>query len=61
MVELWWSPQITNMLTHHRIIRHHDATKFQYCKFSIFAHFLGTKGGVAPTTAERFLFTRLGA
>ena len=29
MVEIGWPPQISNMLTHHRFIRHHDGTKFE--------------------------------
>ena len=29
MIEKWWPSEITNFLTHHRIIRHHDGTRFE--------------------------------
>ena len=29
MLQIGWPPQISNMLTHQRILRHHDVTKFE--------------------------------
>ena len=42
MIEIWWSLQITNILTHHRIIT--SSGWFKICKnFEFFSHFRGTK------------------
>ena len=32
MIEIWWLLEITNMLTHHRIITSHDVTKLEKIK-----------------------------
>ena len=29
MLQIGWPPQISDMLTHHRLIRHRDGTKFE--------------------------------
>ena len=41
MIEIWWSPQTTNILTHHRIIT--SSGWYKNCNFELFSHFRGTK------------------
>ena len=62
MIEKGLPPQILNMLTHRRILRHHDVTNLESSK-SKFSNFIRIPEARSAdlkqtTTAKRLLFAR---
>ena len=54
MLEIGWLPKISNMLIHHRIIRHHDGTKLKKTpKTRKFPFFLAFPRDKMPTQSKQ--------